>query len=456
MEPVSKRDLCQPISTLERLGTEIGIAAVQLSDHIRQQHYHPPSFDIDSPIQVLPSTASQEAHELRRKLKRDALALFRLASGPSEYTAHVSMNHQYTVCLRYLSQFQIFNLVPREGSITILDLAAAAQLPLHQLNTVLRMAATSGLFKFHSSDTIGHSAASLLHANSSQFTAWNTCVSQYVFNASAQLPAATQLWGDSCDPTHSPFNLAFNSALPFGKFLADNLPIAQVMGRFVQATEMVDSNDVRHLVTGYEWGALKDAILVDVASASLATIIALANTFPSLSFEIQPQEKAVTQINSTYTSLDAELRSRITIIRTQADPGAGATPMEEEKPGSERTHSGPKIFLLRHALHNLPDLMCKSILKNLSYALHAQKPHGRILIMDMVLPECGELDPYEEAMLQTRQMIQLELANGRGRSITDWKNLVSQVESEVGQLVVRKASRPPGSDLSILEIEMEA
>lgn len=193
-----------------------------------------------------------------------------------------------------------------------------------------------------------------------------------------------------------------------------------------------------------------------MASASLAPSIALAKEFPSLSFEIQPQEKAVTQINYVYTSLDAELRSRITIIQTQADPRAGGAPMEEEKSGSERTHSGPKIFLLRHALHNLPDFMCQSILKNLLSALHTQKPHGRILIMDLVLPEYGELDPYEEAMLQTRQMIQLELANGRGRSITDWKVMVSQVESEMGRLAVRKVSRPPGSDLSILEIETEA
>lgn len=129
------------------------------------------------------------------------------------------------------------------------------------------MAATSGLFEFHSADTIGHSAASLLHANSPPFTAWNTCVSQYVFNASAQLPATTELWGDSRDPTHSPFNLAFSSTLPFGKFLAGNPSIARVMGQFVQATEMVDFNDVRHLVTGYDWGHLEEAVLVDVSTS---------------------------------------------------------------------------------------------------------------------------------------------------------------------------------------------
>ncbi|KAJ5980191.1 O-methyltransferase [Penicillium waksmanii] len=451
-----ERELRQTTSILERIGTDIAITAAQLSDHIQQNNYQLPSFDVNTPIQVLPSTASQEAHELRRKLKRDALALFRLASGPSEYTAHLSMNHQYTVSLRYLSQFQIFNLVPREGSINILDLAATAQLPLDQLTTVLRMAATGGLFEFHSTDTIAHSAASLLHASSPQFTAWNTCISQYVFNASAQLPAATQRWGNSRDPTHSPFNLAYNSTSPFGKFLADNPSIAQVMGQFVQATEMVDSNDVRHLVTGYEWGHLEEAVVVDVASTSLASSIALAKVFPSLSFEIQPQQKAVAHINSVHESLDAELRSRITIIQTQADSSVGEAPMEEEKSCSERTQSGPKIFLLRHALHNLPDFMCESILKNLLSALHAQKPHGRILIMDLVLPEYGELDPYEEAMLQTRQMIQLELANGRGRSITNWKVLVGRVESELGRLAVRKVSRPLGSDLSILEIDMDA
>ncbi|KAJ5794557.1 O-methyltransferase [Penicillium paradoxum] len=454
MKPDTEIEQCQPTSIMERLGTEIGITAVQLSHHIQQLHYPLPSFDVGTPIQVLPSAAPQDAHELRRKLKRDALALFRLASGPSEYAAHLSMNHQYTVCLRYLSQFKVFHLVPREGSITLSDLAATANLPLDQLTTVLRMVATSGLFEFHSSDTIGHSATSLLHVDSPPFAAWTTCVSQYVFNASSQLTAATELWGNSRDPTHSPFNLAFNSTLPFGKFLADTPSIARDMGQFVQATEMVDSNDVRHLVTGYAWGQLEDAVIVDVNSASLASSIALAEEFPSLSFEVQPQEKAVAQINSKYMSLGDEFRSRITIIQPPADPRADGAQMEEEKSGLKRTHSGPKIFLFRHVLHNLPDFMCQSILKSFLPALHAQKPHGRILIMDLVLPEYGELDHYEEAMVQTRQMIQLELANGRGRSIMDWGNLVHQVESEMGRLAVRKVSRPPGSDLSILEIEV--
>lgn len=92
MKPDTERELREPTSILERMGTEIGITAAKLSDHMQQNHYQLPSFDVNTPIQVLPSTASQEAHELRRKLKRDALALFRLASGPSEYTAHVSMN----------------------------------------------------------------------------------------------------------------------------------------------------------------------------------------------------------------------------------------------------------------------------------------------------------------------------------------------------------------------------
>lgn len=192
-----------------------------------------------------------------------------------------------------------------------------------------------------------------------------------------------------------------------------------------------------------------------MASASLATSIALAKVFPRLLFEIQPQQKAVAHINSVHESLDAQLRSRITIIETQSDSSAGVAPMEEEKSGSERTHSGIKIFLLQHTLHNLPDSLCQSILKNLLSASLARRPHGLILIMDLVLPEYGELDSYEEAMLQARQMIQLELANGRGRSITDWKVLVGRVESELGRLAVRKVSRPPGSDLSILEIDID-
>jgi 6-hydroxytryprostatin B O-methyltransferase len=109
-----------------------------------------------------------------------------------------------------------------------------------------------------------------------------------------------------------------------------------------------------------------------------------------------------------------------------------------------------KIFLLRHFLHNLPDPVASEILANVASFL---KPGGRILIQDIVLPETNEVDPYVEGMLRMREMIQIELANGRTRTQEMWQRLIQVVGFGAK---IKSMVRPEGSDLSLLEIEVES
>jgi 6-hydroxytryprostatin B O-methyltransferase len=108
-----------------------------------------------------------------------------------------------------------------------------------------------------------------------------------------------------------------------------------------------------------------------------------------------------------------------------------------------------KVFLIRHVLHNLPDPVARSVLANVVSVL---EPGARILIMDLVLPQPGSLDPYEEGMLRMRDLIQKEMANGRARDESDWNRLIGSVGQGVKILSL---VRPTGSDLSLLEVGFE-
>ncbi|KAJ0420669.1 hypothetical protein BJY00DRAFT_312834 [Aspergillus carlsbadensis] len=431
---------------IKQLGASIQGASIQLHEHLQQLGHPSPTFDADTPIHVLPSSAPQEAHLLRHRLKQEALALFRLVSGPDEYIAHISLHHQYTICLRYLSYFQIFQHVPFEIPITFAALAEKAQVPLPQLAAILRMATTSGLFVIPSPNTVTHSAVSRLIAKQSSAAAWATCISQLVFDASCQLNTATERWGSSPGPVHSPFNLAFRADVPFGQYLGQNPDVARVMGEFVQATGMVDANDIRHMVTGYAWEQLGSAKIFDVGSTSISLSEALARAFPQLSFEIIPQTRAATRIETGFETLDKDLRRRIQL------KGPGFIDLAEVAAAAAEAAASTDLidtrtFVLHHVLHNLPNPICQSILTHLSSALRHET--DRILILDLVLPESNELDPYDEAMLGTRAMIQLELANARVRGRGDWEALAQTVEPG---LRILNLSRPVGSDLAILEI----
>lgn len=285
MEPqtssVKKDDVFAP--ALEQLSTQICANANKLSWYLQSSGHPQPSFAIDTPVNVLPSTAPEAAHVLRHKLKQDALKLFRLASGPSEYVAHVALNvihapfqsdqlhrltsfqHQYTTCLRYLGHFKIFSIVPTTGSISLSNIAIIASVPLPQLTSVIRMAMTSGLFTPHSPSRVGHSATSLLIATSPEFAAWATCATEHMFNASAKLAQANERWGRSEEMCHSAFNMAFATELPFPEYLAQTPAMGRDIGNFVKATQMVEANDLRHLVNGFDWQSLGAALVIDVS-----------------------------------------------------------------------------------------------------------------------------------------------------------------------------------------------
>jgi 6-hydroxytryprostatin B O-methyltransferase len=90
---IENGDFVEP--ELVQLAREISASANNLSWYLQSSGHPQPSSLIDTPSNVLPSYAPGNAHNLRQKLKQDALKLFRLASGPNEFVAHTALN----VCL---------------------------------------------------------------------------------------------------------------------------------------------------------------------------------------------------------------------------------------------------------------------------------------------------------------------------------------------------------------------
>lgn len=127
------------------------------------------------------------------------------------------------------------------------------------------MAMTSGLFVSTAPSRISHSETSRLLASSSEFKAWATCTSQYMFQASEQFQNANQRWGRSLEPQHTAFNLAFDTGLSFPEYLAQNPTMAKNFGNFVKATQTIDANDCRHFINGYDWQSLGSTTVVDVS-----------------------------------------------------------------------------------------------------------------------------------------------------------------------------------------------
>lgn len=197
---------------------------------------------------------------------------------------------------------------------------------------------------------------------------------------------------------HSLFNLAFDTGLPFPEYLGQNMPMARMMGQFLSATQMVDANSSRQLVSNYDWESLGETTIVDVSAfsrfdelgislisaqvntASAVLTIALAHAFPLLRFELQAQARATNGIGDAVQALKSEEHSRFSI--TSDIPNRPPPSIDETSTTKLR-----KVFLLRHFLHNLPDHVAAKILAATASRL---SPTDVLLIQDLVVPKSNE------------------------------------------------------------------
>jgi hypothetical protein len=91
----------------------------------------------------------------------------------------------------------------------------------------INMAMTNDLFISHFK--VARSVKSLLLATSFEFSDLAKYGSNRIFDASAKLPQATEGWERSEEMSHSAFNEAFATELPFPEYLAKNPSMGRVL-----------------------------------------------------------------------------------------------------------------------------------------------------------------------------------------------------------------------------------
>lgn len=102
------------------------------------------------------------------------------------------------------------------------------------------------------------------------------------------------------------------------------------------------------------------------------------------------------------------------------------------------------MYLLRMVLHDWPDSDCFKILTRLSAAMG---PDGRIVIMDMILPQPGTIKKEQEALLRQKDLVMKQNFNAKEREFEEWKALMA----EAG-LRILAVSMPRGGQHSVLEV----
>ena len=164
-----------------------------------------------------------------------------------------------------------------------------------------------------------------------------------------------------------------------------------------------------------------------MAGATGNISIAIARAFPSLNFVVQDLPHMVPHAE---TNIPADLKSRINV---QAYDFFTPQPM-----------SGADVYFYRNDFHNWSDTYALKMLDALKPAL---KKEARLLIIDIVLPQKGAVDAFDEKIVRTLDLVMLQSINARERELRDWTGLL---ERSGGWKYV-DAKQPEGSKLWIME-----
>ncbi|KAK4233342.1 6-hydroxytryprostatin B O-methyltransferase [Achaetomium macrosporum] len=376
-----------------------------------------------SSVSRLPQDAPVDVRKARQSLMDTALQLFQLAACPSEFVPNLAPGYQYVACLTWLLRFDIFHLVPAPGTVSYRDLAAAASklantgaaIPKGRLKSIVRMAMTAGLFREPKPDRVGHSATSALLARDADVHAWafSLCTSSAP-TALSMTAAHDRFTPASVAKSETAFNVAFGTELPFFDWLAQNPAKRERFAGYMRNVTTSEGVHVKHLVNGHPWADLGSGALV-------------VDAYPTLRFVVQDlPDNANAGRQAAEATFPDHISSRLTFQGhdfTQPQPMAGAD-----------------VYLLRMILHDWPDHVAVTIVKNL------------LLVMDTVLPAPGQVPSSVERIVRVRDLTMMQAFNSHERDLEQWTTLLAAAD---GRLRLRRVIEPFGSAMALLEVELD-
>ncbi|KAL9105865.1 MAG: hypothetical protein Q9227_009028 [Pyrenula ochraceoflavens] len=382
---------------------------------------------------LLPEHAPPHIHKAQRVLLQSAVKLEQLSTNPTEFLERQAVKYQHLACLRWLVNLDILPRIPLSGHISYATLAAESQVPEHQLKGVIRMAITNNFLSEPTPGNVVHNSNSAKLVTDKSFMDWARFMTNSSAPTAAKFSEATQRWGLTQAKNETAYQLAAGTELAFFDHLKLSQSLTDQFAGYMKNVTAADGTSIKHLLSGFNWTQLADgAKIVDIGGSSGHASIALARSYPHLSFVVQdlPETIANCSLKEELAS-DPEIASRISYM-----------PHDFFQP---QPIKDADVYLLRMIIHDWPDPEAIKILKHTFNAL--ENPGARILIMDTVLPPSGSITTIDESRLRVRDLTMMQVFNAKEREADDWKALLESFD-----LRILDMKQPEGSVMAVMNI----
>ncbi|KAF7879494.1 hypothetical protein EAF04_000690 [Stromatinia cepivora] len=412
-------------SQITVLATTISESTAILNEYFLSNNLPMPSFDVSGPPQILVPFHEKQVAAAYAEVLRATMELHHLMLGPTAML--MSTSAMDSVSLQFIYAYDMANAFPINEEATFEQISEKCGLNLIDTRRVLGYAMTNHIFKEIRPGVVAHTAASKLLASDPLLTDYVGIIVEERFQAAAHTVEAVQKFGCAKEPNQTGYSIGHRTTKGFYEELSAHPTRSK---RFANAMSAFTSrNELSYLFGSYDWSSLESATIVDVGGGYGPISIALATNFPALNFVVQDLAGAIAD-GPAY--VPAEISDRISFMAYDM-----LTP---------QTIRNIEVIFFRAVFHNWTDHYCVKILRN---QIPALKKGSRLLIVEPLLVEPGELPWHEERRLRTMNLNMLSYFGSREKSMEDWREIFREADE---RFEVKNAVKLGDSLTSILEV----
>ncbi|KAK2591762.1 hypothetical protein QQS21_010552 [Conoideocrella luteorostrata] len=385
-----------------------------LADKLNTQGLNAPSYGADGFADFPLKDSGTEALQARQQILELTEELRDLILGPREYLKLMALDVVSYIPLHAICTFKITEAVPRTGSISYEDLSSRVQrisgysIPATELRRVLRLAVANKLFCEPEIGQIAHNRTSLVMLEDEDIASWVGMYTTDLFLPVGNTVPAMQKWPGSQELTETAVNISYGHEDTFFNHLQADAMRAKRYDQAMRAHGSSEGFNVSHTVHSYPWAKLGNATVVDMGGNEGYVAMAIAESFPLLSFVVQDLPGMRTE--ATTGKVPALLVDRVKLTThdffTEQPVVAGA-------------------YFLRHIFHAFPD---KDVVRILRQLVPAMRHGSRVIINDVVLPTPGTVALMEERVFRMLDVLMKTVCNGREREVGDWRALFEEAD----------------------------
>ncbi|KAK5994068.1 O-methyltransferase sol2 [Cladobotryum mycophilum] len=377
-----------------------------LSVYFQANNLATPTFALNS--QDPPDTP--EYRQIHANLKTSLEDLQRLIDGPRKWLRAFCCTGYDLGAFQVALDFDFFDLVPANGSISLQDLASKARLDEDRTIRVIRQLMTYRIFDEPTPRVISHSSTSLLVQQDEELRSVIHYSLDEMLKAAADSNISLKANPFEAHQNLNPF--VTRHGVGIFEFYKNDPAKARRFAKAMAGLRKMDRHLDFLLKDGFDWSAIKGTV-VDCGGGNGHISKSLAELYPNLNFIVQ--DSNADMLAEGKASLVDDLRNRVTYQQHS---------FLEPQPVKDAA-----VFLIRQCTHNWADKDVVTIFKGFVPGLESSSPDTPLLINDIIIPEPGVWPRHQERVVRQVDMVMLVNCGAKQRTREEFETLLKEADA---------------------------